>query len=152
MKSIREIVTGKQQVYSVQMDMTVLDAVKYMAEKRIGAVPVVDGTRLVGIFSERDVITRVIAKGLRPDSTKVSEVMTTNLVVATEDESYESCLRKMKQASRRHLPIVARDSLKGVLSLRDLLMVDINEKDEKIEFLQSYLFHLPPDAQKRYQS
>lgn len=136
-------------VFTVQRDITVLQAVEYMAEKNIGAVAVLDGGRLVGIFSERDVIKRVVAKKLDPDKVQVEQVMTKELVVANESEDEESCLRKMKSANCRHLPVVSGDKLVGVVSLRDLLQVELSERDEKIEFLNSYLFHLPPDAEKR---
>ena len=121
-----------------------------MAQKNVGAVSVMDADRLVGIFSERDVINKVMSKSLNPVSTPVSTVMTTNLVVATADESYESCLWKMKTANCRHLPIVEGDKLVGFISLRDLLQVDISEKDDTIQFLNTYMFHLPPGVEKRY--
>jgi CBS domain-containing protein len=76
--------------------------------------------------------------------------MTTNLVVARSDETHEACLRKMKQANCRHLPIVEEDKLIGVISLRDLLLIDISEKDDKIEFLNNYMFHVPSGVEKKY--
>jgi CBS domain-containing protein len=121
-----------------------------MSSKHVGAIPILDGDKLVGIFSERDVINRVVARGYEPRTTKVEDVMTKELVVAGADESYESCLWKMKQAACRHLPIVEEGRLLGVLSIRDLLMVDIDEKDEKIEFLHNYLFTVPGHAEKKY--
>lgn len=136
-------------VYAVQQHATVAEVAQYMAEKNVGAVPVLDGRRVVGIFSERDVIRRVVAKGLEPRSVKVSDVMTREITVASEEESYEDCLRKMKLANCRHLPIVSGDQLLGVVSLRDLLQIELTEREEKLEFLNSYLFHLPPDADKR---
>lgn len=149
MMSIRELI-GNRSVFTVDRNVNVQAAVEYMAQKNIGAVSVMDGDRLVGIFSERDVIIRVVAKGLNPSATVVSSVMTTNLVVATADETYESCLRKMKQASCRHLPVVEGDKLVGFISLRDLLLVDISEKDDTIQFLNTYMFHIPAGVEKRY--
>jgi CBS domain-containing protein len=141
---------SKRPLFTVEKNATVQAAAEYMAHHNIGAVPVLDGSRLVGIFTERDVITRVIAKGLDPRTTSVSSVMTSNLVVAGSDESYDSCLRKMKQANCRHLPIVEGETLVAVISLRDLLLVDISEKDDKLEFLNAYMFHVPPGVEKRY--
>jgi CBS domain-containing protein len=149
MKTVGNLLSGRQ-VFAIQKGMTILEAAVYMASKHVGAVPVLDGSRLVGIFSERDIITRVVARSAEPKSTKVEDVMTKNLVVATADESYESCLRKMKQAACRHLPIVEGDKLLGVISLRDLLMVEIDERDEKLEFLQNYLFTVPGHAEQKY--
>jgi len=136
-------------LFSLQRHSTISEAAQYMAERNIGAVPVLDGSRLVGIFSERDVIKRVVAKNLDPHSVKVGDVMTKDLVVADASDSYEDCLRKMKQANCRHLPIISGDQLFGVVSLRDLLQIELTEHAEKLEFLNDYLFHLPPDADKR---
>ncbi|MEK9137092.1 MAG: CBS domain-containing protein, partial [Bacteroidota bacterium] len=149
MMSIKELIADRS-VYTVDRNVSVQAAVEYMAQKSIGAVSVMDGSRLVGIFSERDVINRVVAKGLNPTTTTVANVMTTNLVVASADETYESCLRKMKQANCRHLPVVDGDKLIGFISLRDLLQVDISEKDDTIQFLNNYMFHVPPGVEKRY--
>ncbi len=147
--TIGEYVKGRP-VYALQGNSTVLDAVKYMAEKNIGAVPVLEGTRLAGIFSERDVIKRIVAKGLDPRSVRVNEVMTSDIVVANAGESFEDCLRKMTQANCRHLPVVAGDEVLGVASMRDMMQVQITERDEKLEYLNSYMFHLPPGADQRY--
>ena len=149
MTPIKQMVTNRS-VFTVEQGASVQAAAEYMAQQNIGAVPVLDGSRLVGIFSERDVINRVIAKGLDPKTTAVSSVMTSNLVVASSDETYESCLRKMKHANCRHLPIVEGESLIAMISLRDLLMVEISEKDDKLEFLNSYMFHVAPGVEKRY--
>lgn len=151
MKAVSSLLTGRE-VYAIQKNISVYEAAQYMASKHVGAVPVLDGAHLVGIFSERDVITRVVTRGLDPKAARVEDVMTKDLIVASADESYESCLRKMKQAACRHLPIVEGDRLLGVISLRDLLMVEITEKDEKIEFLHSYLFTVPGHAEKKYKA
>lgn len=149
MMSIKEFISNRS-VFTVDRNVSVQAAVEYMAEKNIGAVSVMNGDRLVGIFSERDVINRVVAKGLNPVTTTVINVMTSTLVVATADETYESCLRKMKQANCRHLPVVEGDKLVGFISLRDLLQVDISEKDDTIQFLNNYMFHVPAGVEKRY--
>lgn len=149
MMSIKELISNRS-VFTVDRNVSVQAAVEYMAQKNIGAVSVMDGDRMVGIFSERDVITRVLGKGLNPAATVVSNVMTANLVVAEADETYESCLRKMKQANCRHLPVVEGDKLIGFISLRDLLLVDISQKDDTIEFLNTYMFHIPAGVEKRY--
>ncbi|HCV44101.1 MAG TPA: IMP dehydrogenase [Bacteroidetes bacterium] len=149
MMSIKELIRNRS-VYTVDGNTTVQAAVECMAKNKIGAVSVMEGDRLVGVFSERDVINRVVARSINPVTTTVSSVMTTNLVVATADESYESCLRKMKQANCRHLPVVEGDKLVGFISLRDLLQVDISEKDDTIQFLNNYMFHVPPGVEKRY--
>lgn len=149
MMFVKDLLSNRP-VFTVSRNATVQDAAEHMARQNIGAVTVMDESRLVGIFSERDVINRVVAKRLDPHTTPVSSVMTTNLVVAGADETYESCLWKMKQANCRHLPVVDADRLIGVISLRDLLQVDITEKDDKIQFLTDYMFHVPPGVEKKY--
>ncbi len=137
-------------VFTVSKDATVQQAVEHMARNNIGAVTVMDGTRLVGIFSERDVINRVMAKHLNAATASVASVMTSNIVVADSDESPVSCLKKMKAANCRHLPVVEGDKLVGVISLRDLLQVELSEKDSELQFLTDYMFHVPPGVEKKY--
>lgn len=151
MKPISEIVSDRQ-IFAIAKEYTVVEAARFMAEKSVGAVPVTEGNRLVGIFSERDVITRVISKGLDPATTKINDVMTTKIVVANADENYDSCLKKMQQAHCRHMPIVSGEQLIGFVSLRDLLMMDLDEKERNLEYLQSYIYTVPPGAAKRYES
>lgn len=149
MKSISEIVRDRP-LYAASPDMSVEEAARYMAENKIGAVPVLSDDRLVGIFSERDVVTRVIARGLDPKQAKVKDVMTTKIVVAQADESINSCLTKMQQAHCRHLPVVSGDDLIGIVSLRDLLQIDLDEKERNLEYLESYIYTIPPGTAKRY--
>ncbi len=148
MTTVGSLVQGRP-VLAVQRTDSVFNAAKYMAAKNVGAVAVLDGTQLAGIFSERDIITRVVAKELDPKRVTVEQVMTKDIVVADVDESEESCLKKMKVANCRHLPVVSAETVVGLLSLRDLLMVELTERDEKLEFLNSYLFHVPPEAVKK---
>ncbi|HEY4611810.1 MAG TPA: CBS domain-containing protein [Bacteroidota bacterium] len=150
MKPISETVSDHP-LFSITREKTVAEAARYMAEKNVGAVPVVEQNKLVGIFSERDVITRVVAKNLDPSTTKINDVMTTKIVVANADENYESCLKKMKHAHCRHMPIVAGEQLIGFISLRDLLMMDLDEKERSLEYLQSYIYTIPPGAAKKYE-
>lgn len=149
MKPISEIVRERP-LFFIDRDSTVADTVRYMAEHDIGAVPVMNNSRLVGVFSERDVIKRVMARGIDPASIVVGDVMTTKVVVAESDEGYDSCLKKMKQAHCRHLPVVKGDRLLGFVSLRDLLMIDLDEKEQNLEYLHSYIYTVPPGTTKNY--
>ena len=151
MKPISEMIHEKP-IFSIEKDKTVAEAARFMTEKKIGALPVVERNQLVGIFSERDVITRVIAKGLDPAATTINEVMTTNIVVANTEEGYESCLKKMQLAHCRHMPIVSGEQLVGFVSLRDLLMIDLDEKERNLEYLHSYIYTVPPGSAKKYES
>jgi len=143
MKNARDLISG-QDLSVVSRKQTVLEAAKLMAEKRIGAVPVVEANRVVGIFSERDIMTRVVARNLNPQKTLIEQVMTKDLIVASPDESVEQIMKKMQQASIRHLPVVDADQLVGILSLRDLLVADLNEKDEEIKIMTAYIHYIPP--------
>ena len=143
MKTLGALVTGRE-VYHVRVQLTVREAARYMSDRRVGAVAVLDGDRLTGVLSERDIMSRVVARGLDPDAVKAGEVMTRELVVADTSESNEDGVRKMKQAGCRHLPVIQGDRFLGLVSLRDLLQVDLSEKDEEIRLLNAYIHYVPP--------
>jgi len=146
MTQVRELVKGRP-VITIEKSATVQTAVDTMTRAHVGILAIMDGGLLVGVFSERDVISRVVAKQFEPGKTSVGSVMTRNIVIARADDTINTCLRKMKRADCRHLPVVDGDVLLGMLSLRDLLQVEVSEKEDRIEFLQSYMFHLPPSDQ-----
>jgi CBS domain-containing protein len=148
MDSIASLLKGRP-LYSISGNVTVAETARYMAEKNVGAIPVVEGNRLVGLFSERDVIKRVVAVGVDPEKTMTRDVMTTSLVVATTEESIEDCLTKMQKAHCRHLPVVSGENLVGFVSLRDLLQRNLTDRQQDLEYLQSYMFTLPPGAAKK---
>lgn len=132
MKSIAQLLEGRKP-FCVQKDCSVLEVAKLMAERNVGAAPVLDGDRLVGIFSERDLLKRVIASGYDPASLRVADVMTTQVVIAESDESLDTLSQRMKQAACRHIPVVKDGRLVGVLSLRDLLLADIKVKEKALK-------------------
>lgn len=135
MRHVGEMVEGKPLIYVAPTD-TVRTVAKRMAEKNIGAVPVLDDGRLVGIFTERDIMIRVVAREKNPDQTLVDAVMTRQILTADPDETINECIQKMKSIACRHLPVVAHGKLIGVISLRDLLQVESVEKSEKVDLLQ----------------
>ena len=143
MKTVKDLLTG-QELSVISKNETVLEAAQLMASRNIGAVPVVEGSHVVGIFSERDIMVRVVAKNLSPNTTKVEQVMTKDLIVASPEETVEEVERKMRVANIRHLPIISSDKLVGMLSLRDLLQADLNEKDEEIKIMTAYIHYIPP--------
>lgn len=123
MTTLRHLVLMKdRRVYSVDASRTVLEAARYMMEHNVGAVPVLRNGELVGILSERDIMNRVVAVGRTPGTTAVSEVMTANPRAVPADETIEECLFIMREFGFRHLPIVEGKDLKGLVSLRDVLM------------------------------
>ena len=142
MKSVKAIIEA-QQTATVAPSTSVLDAAIMMARRGIGAVPVVEGERLAGIFTERDVLTRVVAAGVDPAATPVSAVMSTQLVIADIDEPYDVCLQRMQQARVRHLIALDHGRLAGIVSLRDLLAIDLDEKDDAITLLNAYVHYVP---------
>lgn len=143
MKTIGKVVLGRE-VFHLRGEMTIREAARYMTERRIGAAAVLEGTRLAGILSERDIMGRVVAKELDPDRTRVGDVMTKELIVAEVGESHDEGIRKMKQAGCRHLPVIDGGRLVGMVSQRDLLQVDLTEKDEEIRWLNAYIHYTPP--------
>jgi CBS domain-containing protein len=117
-----------RRIYSIDADATVLEAARFMMEHNIGALPVLRNGELAGIFSERDIMNRVVAIGRMPGTTKVSEVMTANPKSVNVNETVENSLFLMREFGFRHLPIVDGKQLKGLVSLRDLLLKEAEGK------------------------
>lgn len=122
MTKLREIMR-EGFLFAVRTDATVSEAVRTMAENNVGIVVVLQDDRLVGVLSERDVVRRVIDKRLNPTVTPVDDVMTRELVVASEEEDYRAAMRMMDAANIRHLPVMRRTQLVSMLSIRDLMRV-----------------------------
>ncbi len=139
MENIKEILTDRE-VYTVSKGTTIKEAVFYMAEKGVGLVPVLDEGKLVGVFSERDLVKRVISKNKSLDDTMVEEVMSTKLIIAETNEPNESVLAKMKEANTRHILIIEGEKLLGVLSIRDLLELDLSACKMTVEVLNNYIY------------
>ena len=142
MKSINAIIDGRE-IVTVACSTCALEAARLMAARHIGALPVVDGDRLAGIFTERDILIRIVAAGLDPLATPVSHVMSTQLFVAEVGEPCEVCLHRMQQAQIRHLIVLDHGRLAGIVSLRDLMTVDMDEKAEAISLLNAYVSDVP---------
>lgn len=121
-----------RRVYSVDAESSVLEAARFMMEHNIGAVPVLRDGELVGIFSERDIMNRVVAIGRSPGSTLVSEVMTANPKAVSVSESVENSLFLMREHGFRHLIITDGKQLKGLVSLRDLLLRYVKESERRV--------------------
>ncbi len=126
MTTLRDLLKDRK-VYSVDSTRTVLEAARFMMEHNIGALPVLRDGALVGIISERDIMNRVVAIGRTPGTTAVAEVMTANPRAVDANESVEECLFIMREFGFRHLPIVDGKELKGLVSLRDVLMRYVSE-------------------------
>ena len=144
MKTLRDIMRPSF-LFLVQKTAMVMEAVRAMTQHNVGIVVVLDGDALVGVFSERDVVQRVVDRGLDPARTTIGDVMTTGLVVGDADEDCQSAMRKMDQANIRHLPVVSGGRLLSMLSIRDLMRVDIADKGQELEYLRAYLYQIPPE-------
>jgi CBS domain-containing protein len=140
MKTVAQMLERKPTgVISINADAAVLDALKLLAEREIGAVLVMDGTRLVGIFSERDYARKVVLKGKSAGDTKVSEVMTRQVVCVTPTQTNEECMALMTEKRIRHLPVIDHDRVLGVLSIGDLVKDTISEQQFIISQLEHYI-------------
>ena len=124
MAQIYDLLKDRSMIYSVDANSTVLEAARFMMEHNIGAVPVLRDGELAGMFSERDIMNRVVAAGRSPGITKVSEVMTANPRAVQVNETVEQCLFIMREFGFRHLPICEGKRLKGVVSIRDIMLAE----------------------------
>ena len=126
-------------VHTLSPDQVVSDAVSLMATHEIGAVLLMEGDRLVGVFSERDLLRRVCARGRSAEKTPLREVMTPDPVTASPGETRLVAIAKMQRAGCRHLPILADGVLIDMVSMRDLLFVELEEREAEIESLRKYI-------------
>ena len=145
MKKLRDIMIPGFLV-TVARDATVAEATRTMVDKNVGIVAVLDGDKLAGVFSERDVVRRVVNVGLDPAATRVAEVMTHDLVVAQAEDEVQSAMHKMDQANIRHLPVVDDGGLLSMISIRDLMRAELHQRGEEIRYLHEYLYHVPAGA------
>lgn len=143
MKTLREIMRPSFLV-QVSPIATVDEAARAMTTHNVGIVVVLEGDSLAGVFSERDVVQRVVFRGLDPARTHIGDVMTTAIIVGDADEDCQSAMRKMNLANIRHLPVVAGGQLLSMLSIRDLMRVDLEDKGQQLEYLKEYLYQIPP--------
>lgn len=142
MKRLRDILQGRF-IFALQREASVAEAAQMMETRNVGIVCVLEGERLVGVFSERDVVRRVVNQGRDPRTTPVGEVMTPDIVVASLEDDYQSAMHTMDQANIRHLPVVEGDRLVTMLSIRDLMRVDMARLTEEVRYLQGYLYQVP---------
>ena len=132
-----------QDTYRAEASQSVFDVAQAMVDRNIGAVPVLRDGLLVGIFSERDLMKRVVVEGRDPRTTRVEDVMTDDPLTVSPDESIETCMVLMRRHGFRHLPICEGKQLRGVVSLRDILLHDLNEKDHEVRMMRAYIQAAP---------
>jgi CBS domain-containing protein len=139
-----EQVLRKRSLVAARPDEVVLEALRRMVDARVGAIAVLEGERLCGVFSERDLMTRVVVAGRDPAATRLEEVMTREVATAQLHESRAACLERMQRHGCRHLPVLSGDRVITMLSMRDLLHDEIDEQFDEIRHLRAYVFQTPP--------
>lgn len=142
MATVRELLAAKgAAVASVIPTATVLEAARTMGEHGYGAILVRDGATLLGIFTERDMLRRVVAAGLEPSTTAVASVMTSNVRTCLPETTLDECSAIMTTHRFRHLPVVDDAGLHGIVSIGDLLAHRVREQDATIRYLNEYMFN-----------
>jgi CBS domain-containing protein len=138
MHTLRHVIQSQKLLHAAPTT-TVFDIASQMSKARVGCIPVLEGDRLVGVFSERDLMTRVVVEGRDARATTVASVMTRDVVTASLDDRVERCLEKMRSCGCRHLPVVADGRVIAMISMRDLMRDEIEEQVEEIRGLRDYI-------------
>jgi len=140
MTAVRHILDQKgHQVWSVHPDDTVYDAIKMMADKDVGALVVLDASKIVGIVTERDYARNVFLKGRASPQTLVDEIMGRDVICVELDKSIEECMAIMSAKRVRHLPVISDGELLGIVSIGDLVKTIISDREFVIEQLEHYI-------------
>jgi CBS domain-containing protein len=140
MKLVKHLLDTKgREIISIVPDASVFEAIKLMADRSIGSLLVMEGDVLRGIVTERDYARKVIIKGRASETTPVADIMTTDLVTASPDQTVNHCMTLMSGKRIRHLPVIVDDKLAGIISIGDLVQAIISDQQEEIEQLEQYI-------------
>ena len=140
MKSVKQLLQAKgREIHSITPDARVIEALKLMAEKEVGALVVLDGARLAGIISERDYARKVILQGKSSHDITVREIMTSKVVTLRPSQTVEDCMTLMTDKRIRHLPVLEDGKVIGVVSIGDVVKEMLSEQKFIIEQLESYI-------------
>ena len=140
MKLVKHLLDAKgHDTLSIGPDASVLDAIKLMAEKGVGALVIMQGDALAGIVTERDYARKVILKDRSSHETPVRDIMTTNVLTASNDDNVEHCMNLMTDKRVRHLPVVEDGKVVGIISIGDLVKAVIADQKQEIEHLEQYI-------------
>ncbi|HXF76290.1 MAG TPA: CBS domain-containing protein [Methylomirabilota bacterium] len=140
MKAVRDILRVKgHEVWKVDLNATVFEALRLMAEKEVGALVVMDGDKIAGIISERDYARKIVLLGRTSPNTLVKEIMTSPVAYTQPDQSIEECMAIMTDKRIRHLPVLQNDKLIGIISIGDLVKAIIADQKFIIEQLERYI-------------
>ncbi len=141
MKHVREILKSKaiKQTYTVQPTTMVLDALKLMSEKEVGALLVLDSKRLVGIVTERDYARKVVLMARSSHTATVSEIMSTDILTVNPDQTIDECMELLTEKRVRHLPVMDEGRLIGLISIGDVVKNIMSEQEDTIQHLEQYI-------------
>ena len=140
MRTVRQLLEAKApEVYSITPDAPVLDAVRLMAEKHIGALLVMEGERLSGILSERDYARKVVLQGRSSRDTPVRAIMTSDVVTVGPNDTSDRCMQVVTDRRVRHVPVLEGDRVIGVVSIGDLVKAVIEDQQLELDQLQRYI-------------
>jgi CBS domain-containing protein len=140
MRKVADILKRKgSHVETVQSELTVIDALRLMADKNIGSVAVAQNERFVGLMTERDYSRKVILKGRSSSETTVGEIMNTGYPSVIQNDSIEHCMELMSSKNLRYLPVIEHGKLTGIISINDVVTETILTQKETIEHLQNYI-------------
>lgn len=140
MRLVKHLLEGKgTAIYAVAPDQPVLEAIRLMADKYIGALLVMEGVNLLGIMSERDYARKVILKGRSSADTPVRDIMSAPVLTVTPHDTANHCMKLVTEKRVRHLPVVEHGKVIGVLSIGDLVKAVIEDQAEELEHMQRYI-------------
>ena len=140
MRTVRHLLESKApEVFAIGPDQPVLDAIKLMADKRIGAVLVMQAGRMVGILSERDYARKIVLQGRSSATTPVRDIMTTEVISVGLADTADHCMQLVTNRRIRHLPVLDGDAVLGVISIGDLVKAVIEDQQVEIDQLQRYI-------------
>ncbi|TWI06333.1 CBS domain protein [Luteimonas cucumeris] len=140
MRSVRHLLESKApEVFAIGPDAPVIDAIRLMAEKRIGAVVVMQGGRLAGILSERDYARKIVLQGRSSADTPVRDIMTADVITVGLQDNIDHCMQIVTERRIRHLPVVDGDAVLGVVSIGDLVKAVIEDQQLELDQLQRYI-------------
>jgi CBS domain-containing protein len=126
-------------LWTISPDAMVYDAIQLMADKNVGALPVMEGAKLIGVISERDYTRKVVLKGKASKETPVREILSSPVISVTPAQTVEECMRLMTRHRIRHLPVVEMEKVVGIVSIGDLVNWIITAQNSAIHQLQSYI-------------
>lgn len=140
MRTVRQLLDSKSpEIHSISPDAPVIDAIRLMAERRIGALLVMDGTRLAGMLSERDYARKIVLQGRSSKDTPVRDIMTAEVVSVGPHHNTEQCMQLVTDSRIRHLPVIEDGQVIGLISIGDLVKAVIESQQQELEHLQRYI-------------